>query len=148
MCRPLGAVSVLLLLFIGTSGRNILQDSGATEPTSFAAKKNANSEAVTSADAATQQALQNQKIIQLQGKQTQVKSHSTQKKTLQQVRRNANNTVLVRPCPFNVCRTFPLENFELAFAKLTERHYILVTVVWRPVSRPTHDLASSVWYRR
>ena len=85
MCRPLGAVPVLLLLLIGAAGRNILQDSGNAEPTSFAAKENANTKQVTSADAATRQALQNQKTVQLQGRQTQIRSHSTQKKTLQQV---------------------------------------------------------------
>ena len=79
------AASVLLLLLIGAAGRNILQDSGNAEPTSFAAKENANTKQVTSADAATRQALQNQKTVQLQGRQTQIRSHSTQKKTLQQV---------------------------------------------------------------
>ena len=86
MRRPLGGVPVLLLLLTGAAGRNLLQDSGSTEPSSFAAKKNTNTGTVTSADAATRQALQNQKTVQLQGKQTQIKSHSTQKKTLQQVR--------------------------------------------------------------
>ena len=93
MYRLLGAVSVLLLLLTGAAGRNMLQDTGNTQPTSFAAKKNANSEAVTSADAATRQALQNQKTVQLQGKQTQLKPHSTQKKTLQQVRRCAQHHI-------------------------------------------------------
>ena len=101
MCRPLGGVPVLLLLLTGAAGRSILQDSGSTEPSSFAAKKNTNTETLTSADAATRQALQNQKTIQLQGKQTQLKPHSTQKKTLQQVR---HNIILVRPCQKNARR--------------------------------------------
>lgn len=92
MCRPLVGVPVLLLLLTGAACRSILQDSGSTEPSSFAAKKNTNTETLTSADAATRQALQNQKTVQLQGKQTQLKPHSTQKKTLQQVRQKGTTS--------------------------------------------------------
>ena len=93
MCRPLVGVPVLLLLLTGAACRSILQDSGSTEPSSFAAKKNTNTETLTSADAATRQALQNQKTVQLQDKQThQLKPHSTQKKTLQQVRQKGTTS--------------------------------------------------------
>ena len=85
MRRLLGAVTVLVLLAAGVAGRDILQSAGSTNPTSFEAKKNANSQGTASSDTAVQQALQNQQTTQLQSKQTQMKPQGTQKKTLQQV---------------------------------------------------------------
>lgn len=86
MCRLLATVTILNILALGAAGRSILQDSGSANPTSFA-QKNTNSQGTTSADTAVQQALQNQKTTQLQGRQTQIKPQVTAKKTLQQVSR-------------------------------------------------------------
>ena len=84
MCRLLATATILTILVVGVAGRRILQDSGSANPTSFA-QKNTNSQGTTSANTAVQQALQNQKTTQLQGRQTQIKPQITAKKTLQQV---------------------------------------------------------------
>jgi len=86
MCRILATATIVTILAIGVAGRSILQDSGSASPTSFA-QKNTNSQGTNSANTAVQQALQNQKTTQLQGRQTQIKPQVTAKKTLQQVNR-------------------------------------------------------------
>jgi len=86
MCRLLATATIVTILAVGVAGRSILQDSGSANPTSFA-QKNTNSQGTNSANTAVQQALQNQKTTQLQGRQTQIKPQVTAKKTLQQVNR-------------------------------------------------------------
>ena len=95
MCRLLAAATILTVLTVGVAGRGILQNSGNVNPTSFAAKRNTNSQGTVSSDAAVQQGLQNQKTTQLQAHQ--ITPKGTSKKTLQQVRRLAARTgILIR----------------------------------------------------
>ena len=85
MCKLLSAVTLVIVLAGGVSGRTTLQDSGSVNPTSFAVKQDTNSQGTVSAETATQQAVQNQKTTQLQSRQTQIKPQGTDKKTLRQV---------------------------------------------------------------
>ena len=85
MCKFVSAVTLVIVLAGGVSGRTVLQDNGSVDPTSFAVKQNTNSKGLVSAETAIQQAVQNQKSTQLQSRQTQIKPQGTSKKTLQQV---------------------------------------------------------------
>ena len=90
MFRLLAIATFVTIIAADVNGRSVLQDSGSVDPTSFAAKRNTNSQGTVSSDAAVQQGLQNQKTTELQATQThRIQPQGTSKRTLQQVRPRA-----------------------------------------------------------